>query len=172
MINGSLGRVPALGVCTTTEVRGLASLPGCVMTPVCSHSALTPRYNVTSGILLSLSGPRFPPQLNERITWALELPPLPLSPLFLTPPSEPSFLFSAEQQPVPAGLQLWGPHLLPPVLIKTFLLGCPRQSQGPGLHSPSSGSPSSIPGRGTRSCVPQLEIPRPTTKTQCSQISI
>ena len=172
MINGSLGRVPALGVCTTTEVRGLSSLPGCVMTAVCPHSALTPRYNVTSGILLSLSGPRFPPQLNERITWALELPPLPLPLLFLTPPSEPSFLFSTEKQPFPAGLQLWGPHLLPPVLIKTFLLGCPRQSQWPGLHSPSSGSPSSIPGRGTRSHVPQLKIPHPTTKTQCSQISV
>lgn len=142
------------------------------MTPVCPHSALTPRYNVTSGILLSLSGPRFPPPLNERIRWALELLPLPLSLLFLTPRSESSFLFSAEQQPVPTGLQPWGPHLLPPVLIKTFLLGRPRRSQWLGLHSPSSGTPNSIPGRGTRSRVPQLKIPRPTTKTQCSQISI
>ena len=73
-------------------VPGFASLPGCVMTPVRPHSALTPRYNVTSGILLSLSGPQFPPQLNERIRWALELPPLPLPPLLLTPPSEPTLL--------------------------------------------------------------------------------
>ena len=149
-------------------MRGFASSPGCVTTPVRPHSALTPRYNVTSGILLSLSGPQFPPQLNERIRWPLELPPLPLPPLLLTPPSEPSFLFSAEQQPVPTGLQLWGPHLLPPVLIKTFLLGCPRRSQWLGLHSPNSGSLSSIPGRGTRSHVPQLKIPPPSTKDPTS----
>ena len=139
MINGSLGRVPALGVCTTTEVRGLASLPGCVMTPVCSHSALTPRYNVTSGILLSLSGPRFPPQLNERITWALELPPLPLSPLFLTPPSEPSFLFSAEQQPVPAGLQLWGLIFYLQFLLKPFSWDVPGSPSGQDSTLPVQG---------------------------------
>ena len=74
-------------------VRGFASLPGCVMTPVHPHSALTPRYNVTSGILLSLSGPQFSPQLNERIRGALELPPLPLPPLLLTLPLNPPSCF-------------------------------------------------------------------------------
>ena len=47
------------------------------------------------------------------------------------------------------------------------------------LHAPNAGATGSIPGQGTRSCMPQLKSlhattksPRFTTKTQCSQTYI
>ena len=39
------------------------------------------------------------------------------------------------------------------------------------LHAPSAGGPGSIPGQGTRSRVPQLNIPHAKTKTRHSQIN-
>ena len=39
------------------------------------------------------------------------------------------------------------------------------------LCAPNAGGPGSIPGQGTRSCMPQLKIPSAATKTQCSQIN-
>ena len=39
------------------------------------------------------------------------------------------------------------------------------------LHTPNEGDLGSIPGRGTRSHIPQLKIPRAATKTQSSQIN-
>ena len=39
------------------------------------------------------------------------------------------------------------------------------------LRTPSAGGPSSIPGQGTRSHMPQIKIPHAVAKTRCSQIN-
>ena len=40
------------------------------------------------------------------------------------------------------------------------------------LHTHNAGGLGSIPGQGTKSCMPQLKIPYLTTKTRCSQINV
>ena len=61
--------------------------------------------------------------------------------------------------------------------IKNFV-GLPWWSRGSGLCAPNAGAQGSIPGQGTRSCMPQIRVHMlqlnilcAPTKTWCSQIT-
>ena len=55
--------------------------------------------------------------------------------------------------------------------IKTQYGGTSLVVQWLRLCAPNAGGPGLIPGQGTKYCMPQLKIPRATTKTRCSQIN-